>query len=71
MGHHASKDLYRRLGKRLDQAPVRTPWTTVLHQLVATLYSPAEAELIIRLPYLPSNLARIAALTGENRSLAR
>lgn len=66
MGHHASKDLYRRLGTRLDQAPVRTPWTPVLHQLVATLYSPAEAELIIRLPYRPSNLARIAALTGEN-----
>lgn len=64
MGHHASKDVYRRLGQRLDQAPVRTPWTPVLHQLVSTLYSPAEAELIIRLPYRPSNLARIARLTG-------
>ena len=66
MGHHTSKDLYRRLGARLDQAPVRTPWTPILQQLVASLYSPAEAELIIRLPYRPSNLARIARFTGED-----
>lgn len=64
MGHRASKDLYRQLGKRLDQAPVRTPWTPVFRDLVEALYSPAEAELIIRLPYRPSNIARIARMTG-------
>jgi len=33
--------------------------------LLETLYAPAEAELVIRLPYRPSTLARIASLTGE------
>ncbi len=65
MGHRTSKDLYRALGRRLDQAPVRTPWTPVFHDLVRSLYTPAEAELIIRLPYRPSTLERIARLTGE------
>ena len=65
MGHLTSKDLYRALGRRLDQAPVRTPWTPVFHDLVRSLYTPAEAELIIRLPYRPSTLERIALLTGE------
>ena len=65
MGHRTSKDLYRALGRRLDQAPVRTPWTPVFHDLVRALYTPAEAELIIRLPHRPSTLERIARLTGE------
>jgi ferredoxin len=65
MGHIASKDLYRQLGKRLDQAPVRTPWTPIFRQLVESLYSPDEAALIIRLPYRPSTLERIARMLGE------
>ena len=71
MGHIASKDLYRQLGKRLDQAPVRTPWTPIFRQLVEALYSPAEARLVIRLPYRPSTLARIARITGESEHALR
>lgn len=33
MGHISSKDIYRKLGRRLDQAPVRTPWTPVFREL--------------------------------------
>jgi ferredoxin len=65
MGHFTSKDIYRRLGIRLDQAPVRTPWTPIFRELLETLYAPVEAELVIRLPYRPSTLARISSLTGE------
>lgn len=71
MGHLASKDLYRKLGKRLDQAPVRTPWTPIFRELVETLYSRREAELVIRLPYRPSTLSRIARMTGEAESTLR
>lgn len=72
MGHLAGKDLYRRLGARLDQAPIRTPWTPVFAQLLRSLYTPAEAELIIRLPYQPATLGRIAAITGtDERALQK
>lgn len=72
MGHLAGKDLYRRLGARLDQAPIRTPWTPVFAQLLRSLYTPAEAELIIRLPYRPATLGRIAAITGtDERALQK
>jgi Na+-translocating ferredoxin:NAD+ oxidoreductase RNF subunit RnfB len=66
MGHMTGKDLYRQLGSRLDQAPMRTPWTPILRELLEALYSPAEAELVCRLPFRPSTLARIARLSGEN-----
>ena len=71
MGHLASKDIYRHLGKRLDQAPVRTPWTPIFRELVEALYSPAEARLVSRLPYRPSTLARIAGMTGESETALR
>jgi NAD-dependent dihydropyrimidine dehydrogenase PreA subunit len=71
MGHLTGKDIYRQLGRRLDQAPVRTPWTPLFRELVTSLYSPAEARLVIRLPYRPSTLARIARLTGEDEQTLR
>jgi Na+-translocating ferredoxin:NAD+ oxidoreductase RNF subunit RnfB len=71
MGHIASKDIYRKLGHRLDQAPVRTPWTDVFRQLVEELYSRPEAELVARLPYRPSTLGRIAAMLKEPENAIR
>lgn len=71
MGHIVGKDIYRKLGRRLDQAPVRTPWTPVFRELVESLYSRPEAELVSRLPYRPSSLARIARMLGEPESALR
>ena len=71
MGHIASKDIYRKLGNRLDQAPVRTPWTPVFRDLVEHLYSRPEAELVSRLPYRPSTLSRIAGMLGESEDALR
>jgi ferredoxin len=71
MGHIVGKDIYRKLGRRLDQAPVRTPWTPVFRELVECLYSKPEAELVSRLPYRPSSLPRIARMLGEPESALR
>ncbi len=71
MGHIASKDIFRKLGHRLDQAPVRTPWTPVFRELVEALYSRPEAELVSRMPYRPSTLPRIARMLGEPEDTLR
>jgi ferredoxin len=71
MGHIASKDIFRKLGHRLDQAPVRTPWTPVFRELVEALYSRPEAELVSRMPYRPSTLPRIARMLGESEDTLR
>jgi ferredoxin len=71
MGHIASKDIFRKLGHRLDQAPVRTPWTPVFRELVEALYSRPEAELVSRMPYRPSTLPRIARMLGEPEDALR
>lgn len=71
MGHIVGKDIYRKLGRRLDQAPVRTPWTPVFRELVETLYSKPEASLVVRLPYRPSTLHRISRMLGEPEDALR
>jgi len=71
MGHLVGKDIFQQLGQRLDQASIRTPWTPIFGKLVASLFSPAEAELVTRLPYRPSSLTRIAKMLGEPESQLR
>jgi len=66
MGHIAGKDVYRRLGKKIDGLTVRTPWNEKLYAILKALYTQEEAELVVRLPYRPSDLARIAKVTGCN-----
>ncbi|UZP68027.1 4Fe-4S dicluster domain-containing protein [Desulfovibrio mangrovi] len=64
MGHIAAKDVYRKLGEKIDQTSVRTPWTPAFRDLLCSLYTPEDAELIIRMPYRPSTLERVSQITG-------
>lgn len=65
MGHLVGKDLYRKLGKKIDNLTVRAPWNDTLYAILTQLYSAEEAELVVRMPYSLASLARIAQLTGQ------
>lgn len=67
MGHWSGKDIYRQLGKKIDQLPTRAPWNASLHAIVKELYTPEEADVIVKMPYGFSNLARIARITKYDR----
>ena len=71
MGHIVGKDIYRKLGRRLDQSPARTPWTPVFRRLIEELYSPAEAELVVRLPYRKCRRIRINAYLCYSRYILK
>lgn len=64
MGHLVGKDIYRRLGKKVDNLTLRAPWNDTLHAILKELYSPEEAELVVRMPYGMSTLARLQRLTN-------
>lgn len=64
MGHLIAKDLYRDLGRKIDGTTVRMPWSDSLYAMLKALYTPAEADLIVRMPYRPASAERIAKLTG-------
>lgn len=60
MGHMASKDVYARLAHKMDNLHVRAPWNDAFHAILKELVSPDEADLIVKMPFLLSNLDRVA-----------
>ncbi|BDV00531.1 4Fe-4S ferredoxin [Thermodesulfomicrobium sp. WS] len=71
MGHSSAKDIFRALGRKLDQTSVRTPWTPTLRRILTLLYTEAEAELVVAMPHRPSSLARIARITQRTEAELR
>jgi len=51
MAHSNVKDIYRRLGKKIDGSSTRAPWNQSLYEILKSLYSPREAELLVKMPY--------------------
>ena len=64
MGHMVGKDLYRKLGKKIDGLTARAPWNDTLYQILKELYSAEEAEVAVRMPYGMHSLKQIHKITG-------
>lgn len=68
MGHMVGKDIYRKLGKKIDSLTARAPWNDTFHAILKELYTTEEADLIVRMPYGVASLDQIAKVTGYDRS---
>src|SRR5512142_387540 len=64
MGHLVGKDIYRRLGQKLDGLTVRTPWNETFYGILKALYSAEEAEVVIRMPYSLADFETLEKATG-------
>ena len=64
MGHMVAKDVYGALGDKIDGLTVRTPQTEAFHAMLRELYSPEDAELIVKMPFTLARVERIAKLAG-------
>jgi len=71
MGHLAGKELYRKLGSKVDSLAVRAPWNDALYSVLKTLFSEHEAEVVIKMPYGLSDFNRIKKITRYNESKLR
>ncbi len=64
MGHLVGKDLFRRLGAKVDGLTMRAPWSEKLYAILKDLYSEDEAELVVKMPFGLAPLARIVRVSG-------
>jgi ferredoxin len=64
MGHAAGKDVYGKLGRKLDNLTMRAPRNETFHSILRELYSAEEADFAAKLPYTLSTADRIAKSTG-------
>lgn len=62
MGHLVGKDIYRKLGKKVDQLTLRAPWNDAFYEILKKLYTPKEAKIVVSMPYGLSRLSRIAKI---------
>ena len=71
MGHLVGKDLYRKLGKKVDNSTTRVPWNETLYKILKELYTAEEAELAVKMPYGLASLDKIAKVAGYNLDILR
>jgi NAD-dependent dihydropyrimidine dehydrogenase PreA subunit len=63
MGHIDSKEIFRELGQKIDNLPMRAPWNDAFYKLLKELYSEKEADVLVKMPYGLSDLNRISQVT--------
>ena len=65
MGHLGSgKDVYRRLAGKVDGLTMRAPFNQTLYGILEAVYTPEEAEVVVKMPYGASTFERLVSVTG-------
>jgi len=67
MGHTTAKGIYHRLGEKIDGLTLSVPKNKAFYDILKALYTEAEADVIVRMPYGLSTLQRIEEVSGYDR----
>jgi ferredoxin len=68
VGHMVGKDIYKSLGKKIDNLTARVKHNETFYKIIKELYSEEEADVIIKMPYGLSPLDQIEKTTGYEKS---
>jgi len=71
MAHMTKEQVYRNLGEKIDGLQTRAPWNDAFCTLLKTLYTPEEADVVIKMPYGLASLDRIEKITQCERTQLR
>jgi formate hydrogenlyase subunit 6/NADH:ubiquinone oxidoreductase subunit I len=71
MAHGNVKDVYRKLGKKIDSLPTRAPWNEAFYEILKELYTPQEAEVLVTMPYGLASFERVARCTKKDHPQLR
>lgn len=71
MGHLVGKDVFRKLGKKIDGMETRAPWNDKLYAILKELYTEAEAEVVIKMPYGLATIEQLEKVTGYEKTALR
>ena len=68
MGHLVGKEIYQKLGDKIDSLPFRVNKNKALFKILKELYSSDEAELVVKMPHGLSPADKIGKATGFEKS---
>ena len=63
MGHGVAKDLYTRLGEKIDHLSIRVPNNEAFYAILKEVFTPEEAELVVTMPYALSSFQKVRQTT--------
>ena len=69
MGHLVGKEIYQKLGDKIDSLPFRVNKNKALINILKELYTPEEAELVVKMPYGLSTTDQIEKATRLDKTL--
>lgn len=64
MAHLLSDERYRKLQRRMDANPIGAPDSQALRDILSIMYSPAESDIAVQMPYAFSSTRKLARITG-------
>ena len=59
-------DVYTVLAQHLNEMPVKAPMSDEFMDILQILFTPEEAELAAKLPFMNATLEEISGMTGIN-----
>ena len=68
MAQAVKGDVYRSLGEKIDNLTARAPWNETFHNILKELYTPEEADVVVKMPYTLSSVERIAKVTKVEKA---
>ena len=69
MGHLVGKEIYYNLGNKIDSLPFRINKNEALFNILKELYTPEEAEFVVKMPYSLSTTGQIEKATRLDKTL--
>ena len=63
MGHGIAKDLYTRLGEKMDHLSMRVPNNEAFYAILKEIFTQEEAELVVTMPYALSSFQKVRQTT--------
>lgn len=61
-------EIYRSLHRKIDNLTVRAPWNETFYNILKKLYTPEEADVVVKMPYILSTVNRISRITGVEKN---
>ncbi|MCU0806480.1 MAG: 4Fe-4S dicluster domain-containing protein [Candidatus Contendobacter sp.] len=71
MGHLVAKDLYTRLGEKIDHLSMRVPNNEAFYALLKEVFTHDQAELVAAMPYALSSFRKVQQTTGIEETRLR
>lgn len=71
MGHLVGKNVYQKLGQKIDNLTMKTPWNETFHEILKELYTREEADIIVKMPFVLSDFDKILKITKYEEAKLR